>query len=54
LGGALPLLPHAGENYLLACQRYIELNPVRAAMVAHPAEYRWSSYRQTRKTSQMS
>jgi putative transposase len=33
------------ETYLLACQRYIELNPVRAAMVAHPAEYRWSSYR---------
>jgi putative transposase len=33
------------ETYLLACQRYIELNPVRAGMVAHPAEYRWSSYR---------
>ncbi len=33
------------EAYLLACQRYIELNPVRADMVAHPAEYRWSSYR---------
>ena len=33
------------ETYLLACQRYIELNPVRADMVAHPVEYRWSSYR---------
>jgi putative transposase len=33
------------EAYLLACQRYIELNPVRAEMVTHPAEYRWSSYR---------
>lgn len=33
------------EDYMLACQRYIELNPVRAGMVAHPAEYRWSSYR---------
>lgn len=33
------------ETYLLACQRYIELNPVRADMVSHPAEYRWSSYR---------
>lgn len=33
------------ETYLLACQRYIELNPVRAEMVAHPADYRWSSYR---------
>lgn len=33
------------EDYLLACQRYIELNPVRAAMVSDPAHYRWSSYR---------
>lgn len=33
------------ENYLLACQRYIELNPVRANMVDHPGDYRWSSYR---------
>ena len=24
------------DTYLLACQRYIELNPVRAGMVAHP------------------
>ena len=24
--------------------RYIELNPVRADMVAHPRDYRWSSY----------
>ncbi len=33
------------ETYLLTCQRYIELNPVRAAMVYDPADYRWSSYR---------
>ena len=33
------------EDYLLACQRYIELNPARAGMVEHPADYRWSSYR---------
>ncbi|MBX3665742.1 MAG: transposase [Burkholderiales bacterium] len=33
------------ETYLLACQRYIELNPVRAAMVNDPAHYRWTSYR---------
>ena len=33
------------ETYLLACQRYIELNPVRAAMVDDPAQYRWTSYR---------
>lgn len=33
------------ESYLLACSRYIELNPVRAAMVGEPGEYPWSSYR---------
>lgn len=33
------------ERYLLSCYRYIEMNPVRAAMVSHPADYRWSSYR---------
>ena len=32
------------ERYLLTCMRYIELNPVRAQMVARPEEYRWSSY----------
>lgn len=33
------------ESYLLSCQRYIELNAIRANIVAHPAEYQWSSYR---------
>ena len=33
------------ESYLLTCYRYIELNPVRAGMVKHPADCRWSSYR---------
>lgn len=37
--------PTQAETYLLACQRYIELNPVRANMVDHPADHRWSSYR---------
>jgi putative transposase len=32
------------EAYVLACYRYIELNPVRAGMVEHPGDYRWSSY----------
>ena len=32
------------EAYLFICMRYIEMNPVRAGMVTHPAEYRWSSY----------
>jgi putative transposase len=31
------------EAYLLAVIRYIELNPVRAAMVARPEDHRWSS-----------
>jgi REP-associated tyrosine transposase len=31
------------EDYVLACYRYIELNPVRAGMVRQPREYRWSS-----------
>ncbi|MGV8931793.1 MAG: transposase [Luteimonas sp.] len=31
------------NRYLLSVIRYIELNPVRAAMVARPEDYRWSS-----------
>ncbi len=34
----------AADDYLLACMRYIELNPVRAGMVSQPGDYRWSSY----------
>ena len=33
--------------YLLACTRYIELNPVRARMVPAPGDYAWSSFRQS-------
>lgn len=32
------------DAYVLRCYRYIELNPVRAAMVATPDAHRWSSY----------
>jgi REP-associated tyrosine transposase len=32
------------ERYFLICQRYIELNPVRAGLVAGPADFAWSSY----------
>ncbi len=32
------------EGYVLACHRYIELNPVRAGMVADPLDYPWSSH----------
>jgi len=38
--------PVPTERYLLACHRYIELNPKRAAIVAHPSAYPWSSYQQ--------
>jgi len=33
------------QSYLFSCLRYIEENPVRAAIVASPADYRWSSHR---------
>ena len=34
------------DIYLLNCINYIELNPVRAGIVASPEAYRWSSYRE--------
>jgi len=37
--------PVSRDTYLHECHRYIELNPVRAALVADPAKYRWSSCR---------
>lgn len=33
------------DRYLLACQRYIELNPVRAGLVVSAADWPWSSHR---------
>jgi putative transposase len=36
--------PVQTDRYLLACCRYIELNPVRAKLVATPDAYPWSSY----------
>jgi putative transposase len=33
------------DRYLLACMRYMELNPVRAGLVDEPAGFRWSSHR---------
>lgn len=32
------------ERYCLCCYRYIDLNPLRAGLVDHAAEYRWSSF----------
>jgi putative transposase len=36
--------PIEQERYLLSCIRYIEMNPVRAAIVSDPRKYQWSSY----------
>jgi putative transposase len=36
--------PIDSERYLLTCGRYVDQNPVRARMVASPAEFRWSSF----------
>ncbi|MGH8111152.1 MAG: transposase [Rhodanobacteraceae bacterium] len=33
------------DRHVLQCQRCIELNPLRAKMVADPPDYRWSSFR---------
>ena len=35
------------EGHLLELARYVVLNPVRAGVVKHPRDYRWSSYRAT-------
>jgi len=34
------------RSYFLTLMRYIELNPVRAHMVTHPAQFPWSSFGQ--------
>lgn len=35
------------DAYLLGVARYTVLNPVRACLVSHPREWKWSSYRAT-------
>ncbi len=48
LGGSvqdLDATPVVASRYLLACMRYIELNPVKAGLVQSAADYCWSSYR---------
>ena len=44
-GGRFKSCLAQSEHDVLACYRCIELNPVRAGMVEHPADYPWSSYR---------
>jgi len=42
--GRFKASPIQRDEYLLPCVRYIEMNPVRACMVASTEEYKWSSY----------
>jgi len=37
--------PIETDRYLLTCGRYVDLNPVRAGIVATPGDFTWSSYR---------
>lgn len=43
--GRYKACPVEDGAYLMHCHRYIELNPLRAAMVTDPADYPWSSHR---------
>ncbi|MFT5372283.1 MAG: putative transposase [Lysobacterales bacterium] len=43
--GRFKSTPIDSERYFLVVSRYIELNPIRAGMLDHPADYLWSSYR---------
>jgi putative transposase len=36
-------------SYFFRCMAYVDLNPVRAGMVAAPLDYRWSSHRAVQK-----
>ena len=42
--GRYKISPIYTDTYLLACCRYVELNPVKAGMVDKPELYEWSSY----------
>lgn len=42
--GSKPILVDR-DAYLLELCRYVELNPVRAGMAAHPGQWPWPSYR---------
>jgi putative transposase len=33
------------QCYVMACYRYIEMNPLRAGMTTLPGDYRWASHR---------
>jgi len=42
--GRCKISPIDTDAYLLACCRYVELNPVKAGMVEKAEQYEWSSY----------
>jgi len=42
--GRYKISPIETDAYLLACCRYVEMNPVKAGMVEMPEQYRWSSF----------
>ena len=42
--GRFKASPIQRDSYLLACCRYVEMNPVRANIVSGPRQYKWSSY----------
>jgi putative transposase len=42
--GRFKCSPIRNDRYLLGCIRYVDLNPVRADIVALPEDYQWSSY----------
>ena len=44
--GRFKASPIQKEVYLMACVRYVEMNPVRAGMVFGAEQYKWSSYRE--------
>jgi putative transposase len=44
-GGRFKCSPIETERYLMTCLRYVDLNPVRARLVARAEDYAWSSYR---------
>ena len=46
VGGRYKMSIVESDSYFLRCCRYIELNPVKAKMVAQPEHYRWSSYQE--------
>ncbi len=39
------------ESYLLELCRYVVLNPLRAGLVTHPSEYKWSSFNEMAGTA---